>query len=531
MKPSSLRRSFSAALFALSSLLLAPSNAQGTHTPSLSADAPRLGDEMRFTVQGDPLTPGLLGIALGPSPTLPRPHTTFGGLGTTTLVRGFTLDASGTANRSFLLPTDSSLVGLDVQARAFVLASTGFQITNQVRAEAFPPRIYFRTFGDPVFNPNSVLVSFDALGAANEFTASYSSPMTDAVFVPSLDRIAVLLETGELLLLDPKTGATTRSITITPTPSSLDDLQVAPFPGRVRIRSTQATTQSGLRLIDLQTGETVGSLPGPVYQATNIPGTTRVVVRDANRRLTVLDDATGQIVWTGTQIPLTNGFPVDWFLDGDRLVVLLAGTALVQSPAEPAALYPIDLQTGAPLAPAPIPIPSPADKRANSVRLGAGPGGTVAVVTFHELGSASSEFLAVSPTTFAPVAPTLAVSAGVEGPFEMVPSPGGTEWLALFPGATVFQKDGYLLVVDAATFTQTGLVPLGIESQTALLTLPSDTLRRVYIGGATSPNAGSQGFLLELPTDPVVGPPTRHALGEPVGLFQNGFGPRISSNE
>ncbi|HED66703.1 MAG TPA: hypothetical protein ENJ09_14250, partial [Planctomycetes bacterium] len=278
--------------------------------PPLRIDASplRLGDEIHFALQGTPLSRGGLAIEIGASSSSPKPHLVLAGFSTNSVHLPFTLDGSGSAQLSLTLPPDSSLTGATLRARAWASGPSGIAISQPLRKTVFPPRVLILWNGD-IFGGPPHVTSFDALGDSVEFAVSYTETIVDATWVSSLSRIAVLLFTGEIQLLDPETGEVVSSFQLpAPVPGSDARLQESPVPGRLQVREDSSFTNNliGLRLIDLANGQTLGTFEGPVTRTLNIPGTTRLVVLESGE-LSVRDDLDNSTVWSGLPLPSSNG--------------------------------------------------------------------------------------------------------------------------------------------------------------------------------------------------------------------------------
>jgi hypothetical protein len=473
----------------------APAAAQGT-CPSaglmLGTAGGRRGDKATVSFQGTPSAGGLLGVDLGPGPTVTPFGTVCLALSPSLFTLPIALDGAGNGAVVFPPQLSPSLAGVTAFVQAFVVDGTppfGLAFSNSDAIGLYLPRAYFLSQGAIPTGSPGTLVLHDALGDLTGAAIPLAGPVSDVLYDADYACNVVLTSSGTATCYDGQTGSALVSIALPTTPTAPFRLASAHVPGLVLalhhgIPPSPFSAGAPGAVTTFTAGGALG-LHFPLSAAR--PDDLLVVPGSHTAYLIAGSDVVGVDYVLGvetstTSLPAINGPVVDHLLHGPLLLTLH----------DDGSIFGIDVATGAPAPGFPVVVPTAGGSVARRLRAGPAAGVDALAVLFPD--SAELVFLSASTYQLLGAVPLPAGTSMIEL------SPGGTEWLLVQPGfgGGPFggtPVPGALLAVDAATLAATAVAALPSQAQTSLTPLPSDALRKAYV---TSPNAAFYLF----PTDP-----------------------------
>ncbi len=483
-------------------LAVAPAlSAQGTClTQGLTIDVQggRLGDFVTFHLQGAPSTSGFMGVDFGGGPVVTPLGTFCLDLSPKFFTKPISVSASGTRTLKVKAPPDPTLEGVEAFFQGFLADGTppfGLAFSNGVSTTFYPPRVYFLEHGysTPFGGNPATIVYHDGLTDVPAASFLLTHPASDALHLPALRCLAVLMENGTLLCMDDETGAVVSSTSISTAPSPAFSLQATDTPGVLLAlhRGTPTTPGGGIpgavSVIDTIAG-TTNQIPLTEAQPDAmiaIPGTTLVYLRDGNDVVGV-DHALGLEVSTAG-LDDGHGDVVDWLLQGGTLLTLHEGSGAAE-----AVVQGIDVATGASAFGSSFPVQGAGSGLASQMRFGPALGQAAILVLFP----AEAEITVVDPASLTVVATQFCTP----GTTAMELSPGAMEWLLLQPGSdTPGPTPGSLSALNPDNLAVSPVATFPSVPQTTLTSLPSKKLRKAYV------TSGSNSVFI-FGTDPTVGP-------------------------
>lgn len=501
-----LRRFLPIVLLFSASLAAQVSPCPGTGGLSLLLTGGRTGDAFSLTIQGAPGATGLLGLDVGGGPIATPVGLVCLSFTPFLQLLPIGLDGTGSLQIAGVLPPDPGLSGLTLFMQAAV-AQAGLPVPtlSPGASMAFrPPRWFFVDAGsaNPIGGivPGSIL-AYDALTETPGWSAALTTTVADATRVPYLGLVLVLTSAGQLSAYNEETGNLVFSVPVPSGPGT---------PGRI------AALEDGSGLIILYPGTPpspfTGGTPGAVVtmglpvttpllniplpgafptDLVLVPGTTWGYVREGSV-LTRFDFITGAVS-PPLNLGTTFGSVVDWRVGSGQILVLFGG--ITPSPfggtSASSAVQAVDVPSNTPVQAAPLPL---AAAGATLVRAGPGPTGGALLALLPQQGAVQ----VVAPDLSAVLA-TVTVPVGT-GHLDL--SPGGGEWLLVQSGSVPLfgsPVPGTLLRMDPATLAVSTVAALPAQTQSLLLPLGSDALRKAYLVNASN-------SLLTFATDPAGAP-------------------------
>jgi hypothetical protein len=457
----------------------------------LTFSGDRLGDPWALDLYGSPGLSGLLGVDDTGGPVL----TQFGpiclGLTPNLQLLDFTTDAAGHFGMGGLLPPSPSLIGFEAHLQAAAASASapgGLALSNGATAKLRPPRVFFFNPGYP--SPfGTVPGSFCAYDALSDVVFTPAIPLaaavTDAIMIPALNWLAILLSNGTLVCYDANTVTPTLTLPLLLSPSYPSKLGVEgttlyvlhygtspnPFtsgtPGAVRAYSLPSGTP----------GFTCQLSSGNPDEMLVLPGTGAAYLRAGSNVIPIS-------LVSGTELPAIplsspSGAISEWVLGGTVLYCLMPGVSAnpFGGAAIPPALASIDTINHVALQPAPIQLGVPSGP-ATMLRYGPGTGGFSSLFVYCL--NTATPMLEVNPATL-----TINIALGTSTLVsDMQLSSGGTEWILLVGGGTPS-----LQTMTPPTLALSQVTPL-LPGVSNLTVVPNWTTRRgllVYNGNVVLP--------------------------------------------
>jgi hypothetical protein len=506
--------------FVLTSTVIAQCPPQGL---TLTVTGGRLGDPASLQVTGSPFAPGILAFDVAGGPTSTPVGIACLGLTSQLQLFPFTFDSGGILSIQANLPTSPGLDGLTIFMQA-IAAQTGqpspFAWSNGASLTLSSPKLVLIDPGvlTPVGpgTPGKFCV-FDAL-TDTPITPAIPLPagyVRDAISIPALGLVAMLLTSNTILVIDANTGALVTTITPPtgtaapgdPTSLAADGISLyVVYEGYVALFPGTSSVPGSVRSYFLPFG-TIGptiSLPfGNPREMLVVPGSSVAYLRHhsasgpgspAPATVLPIDLATGGAL---PPINFGTGFGTiaEWTLHNGIVYCVSYGIPpwppQIPFTYSQRALMAFSTITNAPLPPSPVVLPLGSGP---GLRLGPGTGGSTSL--FHPGPSPAAALLEISPTTLN-IVNTIPLGGYLSG---MQLSSGGTEWLAVLDTGTQKQLVKLALPTLAPTVLST-LAGYGPYVGQFITPLPSATIRKAYFtenGSSITPFA----------TDPATPPST-----------------------
>jgi hypothetical protein len=463
-------RTFILSLAALAVLSSAVAGQCPSNGLTLTFSGERLGDPFALNLYGSPGLSGLLAIDDTGGPVMTPIGPVCLGLTPNLQLLNFALDGSGAFNLGGLLPPNPLFTGMQAYLQAAAADAGqpgGFAVSNGLHLTLRPPRVFF-------FNPGytspfgTVSGSFCAYDALSDVAYTPAIPLPgavlDAIMVPSLNWLAILLHTGTLLCYDANTMQPALSLPLTLTPGYPTKLYAlhygtapSPFGGG---------SPGALRAYSLPTGT-----PGfTCLLSSGNPSAIMILAGTGAAYLRVGSNVVPISLVSGTELPAialggSAGAISDWVVGGTVLYCLMpglpanpfGGTPIPPEVASVDMLNHVAIHTATALA-----VPS---GPATMIRYGPG---TFGNSVFVYCMNTTSPMLEVNPASLA-IQSSIATSTLVT---DMVLSPGGLEWLLLVGGGSPSLQT---MVPPGLLLSQ--VTPL-LPPTTTLLSIPNWTIRR-----------------------------------------------------
>jgi hypothetical protein len=470
----------------------------------LSFNGERIGDPFALNLNGSPGVSGLIGLDDTAGPVSTPIGTVCLGLTPNLQFLPFTLDGFGTYSLGGVIPPLGGLIGVTVHTQAAAADPAvpgGFALSNGRAINLRPPRVFFIAPGypSPFGTVNGSWCSYDAFG--NTVTSG-ANPLPhsvqDAIMIPSLGWLAILLSNGTLMCFDAATNAPTLTLPILTTPGYPIRIAVEGTTLYVLYHGTEPSPFSGgspgaLRSYSLPTGA-----PGFTLNLASGENPDEILIRQGTG-LGFLRAGTSVVpvnLVSGTAFPTialggASGPITEWTLPGNILYTLMpgSGTNPFGGGGAPPLVDAIDTSSLVALYPAPVVVPI-APNTATMMRYGPGPG--INMLWIYVPGQ-NPPLIGLNPATLIPVT---GASIG-HGITEMELSAGGLQWLLLCnSGAGPCTS---LQVLDPATLGVATVTPL-VPPIELLVPIPSFTIRQAF-------TVFNDHMVLPFPTD-LAGPPT-----------------------
>lgn len=443
----------------------------------LTFNGERLGDPFALNIYGSPGLSGLIGVDDTGGPVATPIGPVCLGLTPNLQLLNFALDGTGTFSMGGLLPPSPSLTGFNAYLQAAAADAGqpgGFAVSNGAHVTLRPPRVFFFNSGyvSPFGTVNGSFCAYDALADVVYSPAiPLPSAMQDAIMIPALNWLAILLGNGTLLCYDANTLQPTLSMPVPTTPSYPLKLAVEGTTLYILYHGTSPSpfgggTPGGLRSFSLPTG----AAGFTCNLSTGNPDAMIVLQGTGAAYLRVGTNVVPISLVSGTELSAialggSAGAISDWVIGGTVLYCLMPGQGpnpFGGGPVAPAVasidmINHVAIQTATSMGPVSGP--------ASYLRYGPGSfGNSLFVYCLNN----SAPMFQLNPATLA-VTSVIATSTFVT---DMVLSPGGTEWLLLVGGGTPA-----LQTMVPPTLALTQVTPV-IAPTTELIAVPNWTIRR-----------------------------------------------------
>lgn len=480
---------------------------------TLTTTGGRLGDPFSITLAGTPGASGLLGLDLAPGPVLTPVGAVCLGLGPAFQFQPIALDGAGGFGISGVVTPNPGVSGLTVFLQAGVQDATqpsGFALSNGASATLRSPRVYFVTDG---YSSSGMVVpgqwsAYDVLNGSIGPFVQLTSVVIDAIAIPALGWIAFAMWDGTIRVFDGTSGVQVLNLPVAAAPTSAHRLAVDGTT-LIALEWANPPSPSILRTFTLPSGSPGITTPVPSSYFLGLlsaPGSGFAYV-PIGPDLFPVNLTTGALL---APIPVAApGGYATWIRNANILYALTSGTT-------GAGLNAVDTSVNLPLFASPIPVPLSGGCCFDPFfRYGPGSTGPSLFVRDGLLFTIRE----YSAQTFAATSGAIPLPGGLSS-FEL--SNGGTEWLMVQSPCTAGGCSGggpplTLHRMHPSTHTITAIGQFQAGQNPTLLPVRSATLNKAFL---VSPGfLNSPGSLLPLDTDPTTSIQPPVTLPFSVGRF------------